>query len=116
MEPVNEDTAKYIITYYSHLLPLREMAALKHQRSLIKLDGDEDESRMRFYYRRGLLSKDPEVLDLLNAGPNEFIIKCAERILKKDPDKVFLNQCPVCKKLARTPYARQCRYCGHNWH
>lgn len=31
-------------------------------------------------------------------------------------EKVFLNNCPKCDKLARTPYAKQCRYCGYNWH
>lgn len=36
--------------------------------------------------------------------------------MKEAPEKVFLNNCPKCNKLARTPYARQCRHCGHSWH
>jgi len=31
-------------------------------------------------------------------------------------DKVFWNLCPKCKKLARTPKAKQCRYCKFDWH
>ena len=116
MENLNRETAHYIITYFSELMTLLEKAALKHQHSLIKLDGDENERRTELYYRRGLLSNDPEVLDLLSAGPEEFMIKCAERILKEHPNKVYLNLCPKCNKLARTPYAKQCRYCGHDWH
>ena len=26
------------------------------------------------------------------------------------------NNCPKCGKLARTPKAKQCRYCFYNWH
>lgn len=116
MEPLNQETANYIITYFSELMMLQEKTALRHQHSLIKLEDDENEGRTNLYYRRGLLSRDPEVLDLLSAGPNEFLIKCAERILKEHPDKVYLNLCPKCNKLARTPYAKQCRYCHYDWH
>lgn len=116
MEPLNQETANYIITYFSELMTPPEKAALRHQHSLIKLEDDENELRTKLYYRRGLLSKVPEVLDLLNAGPDDFMIKCAERILKEHPDKVYLNLYPECGKLARTPYAKQCRYCHHDWH
>jgi hypothetical protein len=27
-----------------------------------------------------------------------------------------LNCCPKCDALAKTPKARQCRYCFHDWH
>jgi hypothetical protein len=41
--------------------------------------------------------------------------KVAERMVQQNPSKVFFNNCPKCNKLARTPFARQCRYCGHSW-
>ena len=40
----------------------------------------------------------------------------AKRIMAEAPDKIFFNYCPKCDQLARTPYARQCRHCGHSWH
>lgn len=40
----------------------------------------------------------------------------AEIIFKDFGDHVLFNNCPKCKKLARTPKAKQCRYCGYNWH
>ncbi len=116
MEAVNKDTARYIITYFSELMTPAEKVALRHQQSLIKLEGDDDGSRTKLYYRSGRLSDDPKVLKLLNEGPDQFLINCAERILKDCPEKVFLNLCPACKKLARTPDARQCRFCGFDWH
>jgi len=116
MKTVSKDTAWYIIVYFNELMTPVEKLALTHQRYTEKLNGSQSESRAKMYYRRGLLSAEPEVLNLLSKGPGQFMINCAERILKENPEKVFLNLCPVCKKLARTPYAKQCRYCGHDWH
>ncbi len=116
MEAVNKDTARYIITYFNELMTPPEKAALRHQHSLVKLEGDDNENRTKLYYSSGRLSDDPEVLKLLNEGPNQFLINCAERILRDNPDDVFFNLCPKCSKLARTPQAKQCRFCGFDWH
>lgn len=43
-------------------------------------------------------------------------IKIAELILKDFKDMVFINNCSKCGRLARTPKAKQCRHCGHDWH
>ncbi len=40
----------------------------------------------------------------------------ARLLLEDYRDKIYMNNCPVCGKLARTPHARQCRHCGHDWH
>jgi len=109
MDGISKNTAWYIIIYFSELMTPAEKLALRHQQSTVKLDGSENENLTKVYYRRGWLSQDPEVLIYLSEGPDQFMINCAERILKESPNKVFLNLCPVCSKLARTPYAKQCR-------
>lgn len=40
----------------------------------------------------------------------------AQYLIDNYSDKILINNCPVCKKLARTPKAKQCRHCGYNWH
>jgi hypothetical protein len=47
--------------------------------------------------------------------PEEFVLDVAKRIMAETPEKVFFNNCPRCNRLARTPKAKQCRYCGHSW-
>jgi len=116
MEAVNKDTARYIITYFSELMTPTEKIALRHQQSLVKLEDSENDNRTKLYYRRGWLSTDADVLNLLSKGSDQFMINCAKHILKDCPEKVFLNLCPACKKLARTPDAKQCRFCGCDWH
>jgi rRNA maturation endonuclease Nob1 len=68
------------------------------------------------YLKIGWLSDDPSILSYLNEGSIQFILNCAERISKENPDMLFFNLCHKCGKLARTPQAKQCKFCGHNWH
>jgi hypothetical protein len=110
------EKAKYIITHYSNLLTPDEIKALRHLRSTIKLEDAKDERLSKMYYKTGWLSSEPAILQLLADGEDQFMLNCAERILKDSPEKVFSNLCPVCGNLARTPYAKQCRYCHHDWH
>ena len=67
------------------------------------------------YERKELISNDPEVLELIQNGSDEFFRKAAQRILNENQETVFLNNCKNCGKLARTPNARQCRHCGNKW-
>lgn len=84
--------------------------------SLYKLDGAmETSSRYKMYERRGWITNDKEALELLKDGETKFFINTAKRILNEHKDDIFLNLCPKCQKLARTPKARQCRHCSHKW-
>ncbi|CAL2108455.1 conserved hypothetical protein [Tenacibaculum sp. 190524A02b] len=110
------ETATYIINYYHQFFNEQENKALRHIHSLIKLEGEvENSPRYRVYKRKGWVTSDKEVLELVKKGEDVFFINTAIRILKEYKEKVFLNCCPKCKKLARTPRAKQCRYCNNKW-
>lgn len=116
MEGITIEKANYIIAYYSSLLNLHEQKALRHYRSTIKLEDAKDDRLEKLYLKSGWLSDNPEILNYLNEGYIQFIINVSERILKDNPDEIIFNLCPICKKLARTLLAKQCRNCGHDWH
>lgn len=42
--------------------------------------------------------------------------RLADIIKDKFKEQIFWNFCPKCEKLARTPKAKQCRYCNYDWH
>lgn len=117
---MDQDTANYIVTYFSNLLTVEEKLAFKHISSFIKLDlknqPDRNDSLVQVYRRRGWISSEPAVLDLIKDEEEAFKRRVAERILKEHPEKVTLNTCPQCERLTRTPTAKQCRYCGYDWH
>ena len=62
------------------------------------------------------LSDDPQVLRLAQGGSKAFYARTAKRIFNEDRDKIFINNCPSCGALARTPKSLLCRVCGHLWH
>lgn len=57
----------------------------------------------------------PDALALVALGREEAEKKIARRIYN-DHHKQIINLCPSCNRLARTPTAKQCRHCGHDWH
>lgn len=111
---MNQEQANYIITYFGNLMTAHEKLALKHHVHTYKTSDDPKMSRI--LTDKGWIRTEPEILDFLKDGYDEFELNIAKRIMMENPEKVFLNNCSKCDKLARTPYARQCRHCGHNWH
>ena len=63
-----------------------------------------------------MTSNDPTVLELLKDGINEFHKNAATRVYMEHLNELTLNRCPKCDGIARTPTAKQCRYCGNDWH
>jgi hypothetical protein len=115
---VDNETAKYVINYFSNLLTSVERMAITHSTSTNKLQHSTSENTIltKIYREKGWLTSDQSVLDLLKDGYENFEVNVANRIIDQDTEKVFFNNCPKCNKLTRTPYARQCRHCGHSWH
>ncbi|MDR6486521.1 hypothetical protein J2799_001006 [Chryseobacterium vietnamense] len=91
-----------------------EVLALNHH--MYTLKSSESEQIRNVMIKRGWINSDPEVIKLLEHGYEVFEQNVVTRILAETPEKVFFNNCPKCNKLARTPYAKQCRHCGYNWH
>jgi len=69
-----------------------------------------DEAKNRF------LTENQEALKLLENGYSEFIKNTATRIFNEHGNELELNLCPECGKITRTPKAKQCKFCGNNWH
>ena len=65
------------------------------------------EKKMELVYGVG----DEKTEKLVALGKEMLEEKIVNRLLKEN--SVFINKCPKCGKLARTPKARQCRFCSH---
>jgi len=106
----DKETAHYIVIYFSNLFNEQEKSAL------IQLQASESPMAEKLFRIKGLLTQDKAALDLIKDGYDAFEINTATRILKERTDGLFLNNCPICHKLARTPKARLCGHCGYSWH
>jgi len=45
-----------------------------------------------------------------------FKMRVVTRIYVQHKNELSLNLCPKCRKIARTPLAKQCRFCFYSWH
>ena len=118
------DTGKawYVFRYYGHLMTAEERLAYGHLVGTVKaMRGRSDwaaqtEARNKPSHLRRRLSDDAEVLNLTREGWDVFVARTAQRILDEHRAEVRFNYCCRCGGLARTPKARQCRFCRHDWH
>jgi hypothetical protein len=95
---------------YRHLVGTAKAA---HGRTDADAQEEAKGSTIRF---RKLLSDDLDVLRLARDGIEVFVSRTRQRILNDHRDQIELNCCSRCGALARTPKARQCRFCRYNWH
>jgi ribosomal protein L40E len=63
----------------------------------------------------GEILSDKNIGELTNDGYEAYKLRISERIFNEHKDELELNLCLKCNKIARTPYAKQCRFCFHNW-
>jgi len=110
-----DDLAIYIINYYSHLMTFEEKVAHKSMMGEFKIQSATSSS-MKEALRKQWISDDPKVLELLLGGPDAFGARVRDRVMRDHSDEVFLNCCPRCGALAKTPTAKQCPKCFFSWH
>jgi hypothetical protein len=60
--------------------------------------------------------EEPEINAALAKGPDEFRRRVCDRLLAVCAAEIFVNRCPNCERIVRTPQARQCFWCGFDWH
>jgi hypothetical protein len=116
------DRAHYIVRYYSAFMTPQERLADRHLLATSKItrgrtDGSAQEEAIGSSKPiRELLSADPDVIQLAAGGLDAFAVRTADRIYVDHREEIFFNDCPRCGRLAKTPKAKQCRYCHHDWH
>ena len=114
--------AVYVLTYYSRFMTGKEQLANRHLMGTAKVTHGRSDLAAKqgaSNYRphlRDLFSDDPEVLELARDGAESFVHRTAERILAAHADEIQINRCPRCGEVAKTPKARQCRFCLFDWH
>jgi hypothetical protein len=116
------NVTEYVLQHYPHLKTAHEKAVDRHLTTLYKLRDDKppapgtaaDTADITGLWRRRL-SDDPAVVLDAQAGWDGAREKIAQRILRDHPGEVYLNYCPACGALTRTPTARLCLSCGHSW-
>lgn len=105
----------YVWEHYRHLFTDFERQVSNRIKFETKTQRSPPEVREeRFARMFGPL--DPAVMSALEGGHWAFLRRVPDRILAENPDEVYINRCPLCRRIVRTPKAKQCMWCHHNWH
>ncbi len=116
----NNAVAAYIMRYHTKFMTEVERRTWARLVAEIKQHGRDQilgrtEERTSGFYAE-YFSDHPEVLRLASGGLRAFNLRTAQRIFQQHAAELRFNCCPRCDGVARTPTARQCRFCGHDWH
>lgn len=106
---------KYIWDNYYHLLTSSEKLVAKAALAEEKAKASS-ERLAKAIRRRWEPKQDPEIMEALQDGAEAFRRQVCERVLRENADDIVINRCPACKRIVRTPKARQCLWCGNDWH
>jgi hypothetical protein len=123
MTGLEDQSARYVVRYYDHVMTTQQRRASTHLAATTKAThGRSDEAVQKELLKdsshrlRSLFSNDPDVLQLAKGGIDAFVMRTAQTILDEHADEIIFNCCPKCGAVAKTPKARQCRFCRYDWH
>ena len=108
-----DDVTRYVFSHYRSLLTESEDWAYRAVMTSVKGDASISEYYEKFLPANETLRK--EFHGLLADGPEKFLVATRDRLLKEHQGEIVLNRCPSCGELTRTPKAKICFKCGHNW-
>jgi hypothetical protein len=118
----DQELTRYIWKHYQHLMTELERRAGRAILGRAKVEAARARDTAASREMAKLLSERwaevgvPEVDAALADGPAVFRRKVRDRLLSECGSEVFVNRCGRCKRVVRTPQARQCLWCGFDWH
>ena len=109
------ELADYIFEYCGRYFWEKEAITNKHLMHIAKIIPGNT-AMYKAVQQAGWISVDPGILEMVKDGFEIYKKRVTERIFNEHFDELELNLCPKCSKIARTPWAQQCRFCHHDWH
>ncbi|SFE07520.1 hypothetical protein SAMN05518672_104386 [Chitinophaga sp. CF118] len=113
MNDLYPELEDYIYQYCQKFQTKDELMAGKTVLYNLKTQSETMLSMMR---RKGWISDDPVILDMIADGRDALKSRIVKRIWNEHQHELSLNLCPACNKITRSPNASQCRFCFHDWH
>jgi hypothetical protein len=112
----DRELTTYVWDHYGHLMTEFEGRVRKAISGRMKSANAQSPQMSAAIDRLWSAIGDPEIESALAEGPEAFRRQVRDRILLAHGTEVFINRCPSCGRIVRTPQARQCFWCGFDWH
>jgi hypothetical protein len=101
------ELTRYIWANCTHLMTDFERRVGQAANAREKAAASDSETMARMLSRRWGLPGDPDIDSALSAGPEAFRRSVCRRIVSERGGEI-INRCPRCRRVVRTPAARQC--------
>lgn len=113
-----DELAEYIVDFHRELLTPTEREAIRELGTRAKRDAARQSGSISLvnHIERRWSSTSSEVAALADQGRDSLYRQIRDRVLRENGAQLHFNRCPRCGGLCRTPKARQCRHCFHDWH
>jgi hypothetical protein len=109
------ELTRYIWDFYGQLMtPFEQRVGMAHLAAGKATIGHPEVAAI--ILRKHGITGDPEAEAALSDGVEAFRQRVCHRVLAEHGVEVFVNRCLSCERVVRTPKARQCFWCGFNWH
>jgi hypothetical protein len=109
------EMTQYIWDYYGSLMTEFEQRVGWAHLAELKAAGGHRAVADSILRRRGIAG-DAEAEAALADGVDAFRRLVCRRLLAERGADMFINRCPACGRVCRTPRAKQCFWCNHDWH
>ncbi|MEO6252095.1 MAG: hypothetical protein ABIO79_02270 [Ferruginibacter sp.] len=115
-EELYPELRAYIFMYCGKTFWIRQGLGEMHLKNLVGATQNVNYIMYNILTEGGDILKNENVSELTNDSYEAYKHRITERIFTECRDELELNLCPKCNKIARTPWAKQCRLCFYNWH
>jgi hypothetical protein len=106
----------YIWNHYQHLMTDFERLVGKAIIGRAKAEHSTSPEQTAMIQKSWGRMDDPAINAALQDGAEAFRRQVRDRLLQTSSEQIFVNRCPACHRIVRTPKARLCVWCGQTWY
>ena len=108
---------EYVSKNFQHMMTPLELRVVLYSAPIVSNSEMEKARRIHEYCesKHGHVD-DHDVLEAFKIDRDDFLLRVRQRVVHERKDEVFINRCPECSRIVRSPLARQCPWCKHDWH
>jgi hypothetical protein len=110
------ELSRYVWAHYAHHMTDFERSANRAALGREKAAAADNPALARMLAERWGREGEPEIDEALALGAEQFRERACRRALAEHGAVIIINRCPRCDRVLRTPAAKQCFWCGHDWH
>jgi hypothetical protein len=112
----DRELTRYVWDHYQRFLTERECRVGRAIIGRAKADVASSKEMVEILHRKLGGIGDAETEDALANGAEVFRRLVRNRLLSQHAVEIYVNRCPRCSRVVRSPSARQCLWCGFDWH